>query len=116
MNLFDNIDNIFKNILQKNVVFKIGAQYYKKGKFLLYSYGHYNIFCSIKSPTRAKIEILKLPLPFHAYLDKDFIVFDYRISSFLNTKTLIDSYKKVKKPNLSKFYDNILILEFADRE
>lgn len=111
MDMIKEIEETFKNLLQKNIILRLDQQVYKRGKLLLYSHGSYNLLCTMQPMTKPKIEVLKIPLPFAFYIEKQSIVFDYRIDQFLNTELLASYYKKVKKPNLSKFYDKRLYWE-----
>lgn len=112
------IDQVLKNLLQKDIRFILNNQITKEGKFILYNHGYFLFNFNIKNYKKNKLEILKLPIPFNFeyYKEEGLIYFDYRIKSFSHSDNDIDKLiKGVKKPHISKYYDKILTIEEIKR-
>lgn len=107
-----DIDTQINNFLQKELIFQINNQTFKRGKLIIYAHGYFSYLFTIKNNKKSKNEILKLPIPFFSSFDEKVITFDYRIKTlFTGNKQLEEMLKEVKKPNISKFYDKILTIE-----
>jgi len=109
-----SIDNVFKNLLQKDIRFVLNNQTTKEGRFILFSHGYFSFNFNIKNYKKNKMELLKLPIPFdyEYYESEGLLYFDYRIKTFSHNDAEIELLiKNIKKPQLSKYYDKILTIE-----
>lgn len=108
------IDNVLKNLLQKNIKLTVNSQIVKDGKFILFTHGYFSLNFNIFNSKKEKMELIKLPVPFdfEYYDDEGLLYFDYRIKSFTyNDKELELLINNIKKPHVSKYYDKILTIE-----
>jgi hypothetical protein len=109
-----SIDNILKQLLQKNIKFVLNDQVTREGKLILFNHGYFTLNFHIKNHRKNKNELFKLPIPFDfEYHDDDgLLYFDYRIKTFAHGNEEIETMVKgAKKTHLSKYYDKILIIE-----
>ena len=107
-----DIDKQLDNFLQKELVFKLNEQSFKRGQLIIYSHGYFTFLFTIRNHRKNKNEILKIPVPFSTTMEDNKVTFDYRIKTlFTGNKMIEDAFKEVKKPNISKFYDKLLTIE-----
>ena len=108
------IDNVLKQLLQKNIKFLLNDQVVKDGKFILFTHGYFSLNFIIYNHKKDKLELIKLPVPFdfEYYEDEGLLYFDYRIKTFSHNDKEIEQFiNNIKKPKVSKYYDKILTLE-----
>ena len=113
-----SIDNILKQLLQKDIRFVLNDQVNREGKLILFNHGYFTLNFHIKNYRKNKNELFKIPVPFDfEYHDEDgLLYFDYRIKTFSHGNTEIESMiKNIKKPHTSKYYDKILIIETHEK-
>lgn len=116
----EKIENMLTTYFQKNIKMSINGELYKKGKFILISNSVLasNYFFEFYIEKEKKIDTVKIPFPFkwEEYKEDNLILFDYRISSLINNKYIVDSLKTLAqtsyKEEKSKLLDNILEIEF----
>ena len=103
----ENIDNVIKPLLQKEVVFGFKHKIYKKGRLLLYKLT--SNYLSFTLTTEKKRETFEIPFPFSVKTTETAVLFDYTLES-LSEKDyeLLIALKSVNKIKNSKFYDTIL--------
>lgn len=108
------IDNVLKNLLQKNIKLVLNDQVMKDGKFILFAHGYFSLNFNIFNNKKDKLELIKLPIPFdfEYYEDEGLLYFDYRIRAFTHNDTELESLiSNIKKSQVSKYYDKILTIE-----
>jgi len=113
----DKIEHIFKKNLLKTIKLSINKKVYKEGQFTLFNYNFFHLNLHLKNFKKNKHEILKIPLPFNVhYMEtENRILFDYRLSTFTyNNKVLENLILSIAKPPLSRYYNNILVLEIKN--
>jgi hypothetical protein len=107
-----NIDSQIDTLLQRELVFRLNDQTFKRGRLIIYSHGYFTLLFTIKNHKKMKNEVLKVPIPFLSTIEDTTITFDYRIKTLFTGNAELESMlKEVKKPNLSKFYDKLLTIE-----
>ena len=115
MTFEDNIEEVLKPQLQKNLEFELNGKIYKRGKFLLYTLETYNNNYEITFKFEKdgdRVENFKVPYPFlyEYYPDDQTLFFDYRVFTLANNDgNLAQALKSVsKKYTPSKYFDKIL--------
>jgi len=105
----DNIDNLLKPLLQKEVTFNFKHKTYKSGKLLLYKLsGNYLSFMLVNEK---KKETFEIPFPYSAEENKGKVNFDYRLETLAeNDFDLLIALKGVTKVKNSRFYDSVLTI------
>jgi len=107
----DNIDNVLKNILQKNIKFIINNKLHKEGKFILFKYNTYFIEFILQDVCTNKKKKVEIPIPFNIIKGKSHnkIYFDYSLSTLaFNKDKISDSLKKLIKRGHNRFFNNIM--------
>jgi hypothetical protein len=105
----DQIDNLIKPYLLKEVTFNFKHKTYKSGKLLLYKLsGNYLSFILVNEKKRETFEV---PFPYSAYNENSKVHFDYRLDTLAeNDYELLLTLKGVNKVKNSRFYDSVLTI------
>ena len=105
----NNIDKIFKSLLQKNIIITVKNKTVKKGKLIIFS--HVGCFVRLELLNGIKKEHVEIPSPFAIYSKDNNIYFDYRLSTLSDGDSqvlgLLQSIQQIRD---SKYYDRVLTI------
>ena len=111
---FQRLQQCMKTVLQRDIKLVINSKVLREGKLILFNLKDYYIECTFIMKTGQQ-KIYEIPVPFDIIIDENKIHFDYSIQHA--TKNNLDNSVTVKMLALqsgkkSKFYDNVLTIEF----
>lgn len=103
------IEDILKDLLQSDIVFRVNNKNWRKGKLILYKLHDFVIQFILKN--NVKIVKLDIPIPFNIKrMNKSKIVFDYKLNTLGIKPYQVDGLIN-KNKNIHILYDNILEIE-----
>ena len=116
----DNFEKLFSKYFQRQITIKVGDEELRTGKFLLIQNNvvNNNFYFELLIESVKKISVFKIPYPFAVdeYENEMLIYLDYRLNTFTKNKELTNEMKRIanrlKTEKLSKFFDNIVEIEF----
>lgn len=105
------LEDILKNLLQKNISFEIDKKVFKTGRVLLFNQ-HYFYISFIMNTAKKKQEKTEIPIPFNVEIHKDdnLIYFDYRLTTLAhNNKEVLNTLHGISAQK-NKFINKILTI------
>ena len=113
-NLLEQLQSDLDTVLQKEVTYNLNGKVIKEGKVLLFNIKDFYINFMLRTKKQAN-KNYEIPIPFHIVTTKTDITFDYSVRHI--TKSRSNIHNMVVDLQLlfgkkSKFYDNILTIEF----
>ena len=111
---FQQLQECMKTVLQRDIKLIINNKVLREGKLILFNLKDYYIECTFIMKTGQQ-KVYEIPVPFDITIKDDKILFDYSIDHA--TKNNLDNTVTIKMLALqsgkkSKFYDNVLTIEF----
>jgi len=111
---FEKLQECMKTVLQRDIKLVINSKVIREGKLILFNLKDYYIECTLIMKTGQQ-KIYEIPVPFDIVIRDRKIFFDY--STRHATKNNLDNSVTIKMLALqsgkkSKFYDNVLTIEF----
>jgi ABC-type uncharacterized transport system substrate-binding protein len=109
------LEEVLKNLLQKNISFEIDKKVFKTGKVILFNQ-HYFYISFIINTAKKKQEKTEIPIPFNFELHKDdnLIYFDYRLATLAhNNKDALKILQNIPAQK-NKFINKILTIIIHD--
>lgn len=106
------LEEVLKNLLQKNVKFVLNDKIVKRGKILLFNQNNYNIEFTLNKDEN--IRRFEIPIPFNVEVwDEDgLFYFDYRFKTLCKkSKKLEKIVKSMDHTTDNRFYDTILEID-----
>lgn len=116
----NTLENIFKDLLQHQIVFKNKSKAFKEGKLLLFKI---NTFCIDLQLTNNKpynlvkekdINFYNIPIPFNILTQESNsnVILDYKLKSIVNNHNgLLKSLNTITPKRKIKFYDSLIEIE-----
>ena len=112
------IEDILKELLQRDLIFTINKKKIKQGKLLLFKQNNYTIdfqLCPVNKKDFSKIITYNTPIPFNLTINEKGMVFDYRLNTLSkNNKNILKHLKSIIPVAKNKFYDNILYIDYYE--
>lgn len=119
MTIIDNeVEEVLKGLLQKDIKLVINNKQYRKGKFLLFKQNNYYIEFTVKR-SNSDIKRFEIPIPFavEQWKEDGLIYFDYRLSTLSNNDNKIHQMlKKLPAKGNNKFCNKILEIQIIEEE
>lgn len=99
-----------KFLLQRNVVFSINDNIFKRGKIILFNQKGFSIEILLK--TKVKVIRFFLPIPFKVKLNTDNVLFSYKFCNLAYNTELLKMLYELPSSKVNRYYDNILKIEY----
>lgn len=112
------IEDVLKNLLQKDLKLNMNNKQYRKGKLLLFKQNNYHIELTIRK-NDVDIKRFEIPIPFaiEEWADEGFVYFDYRLNTLAdNDEAVYNRLKSLPTNGKNKFYDKILEIQILEGE
>jgi len=111
---FQQLQECMKTVLQRDIKLVINNKVIREGKLILFNLKDYYIECTLIMKTGQQ-KIYEIPVPFDIIIEDNKIQFDYSIDHAANNNldnTVTIKMLAVQSGKKSKFYDNVLTIEF----
>lgn len=113
----ENLDSLLSQLFQLNTKVYLNNDVIAKGIFVIFTHKNYQykfVFDQIGSKRKGR---LTLPIPFDYTItrvnDQTILTFDYRLKALLwDDGEAIELYRKIHKPNKSKYLNEVVEFRF----
>lgn len=108
----ENIEQLIKPLLLRNISFTVDNKILKSGKLILFSVKDFFCVFTLTTPDRgSKRFIYEIPYPFTTNATVSSLEFDYTINSFcLGNKQIASATKKVQLNRISKLFNKKVVV------
>lgn len=111
MTSVEEIEQIIKHFLLRDVVFSLEEKKLKSGKFMLFAIRDFFCIFTLFDQTKNKKIIYEIPYPFNIEHNDNKITFDYTLNTFCkNNKDIIEASKGTGRKKPSKFFNKKLVV------
>ena len=107
------VEEVLKDLLQKELHFNVKNKTFKKGKLILFKQNNYHLELTIRN-NKDELKKFEIPIPFdvEVWEEDNLVYFDYRLSTLTkNNKVLQKTIDNLPKEGNNKFYDTICEIE-----
>jgi len=108
----ENIEQLIKPLLLRNISFTIDNKVVKSGRLLLFSVKDFFCVFTLTAPDKdSKRFIYEIPYPFTTNVTISSLEFDYTINSFcLDNNNIADAVKKITFNRTSKLFNKKMVV------